>query len=469
MRQRAVMRCAVPATERMTPAAAPRTATLTVSELAAGGDGVGRVDGLAVFVPRTAVGDIVEIEVQPHGRFARGRVRRVVTPSVDRVTPPCPHFDEGCGGCDWQHVAIGAQRAAKRAIVQNAFQRIARRAIALPEIVGDEATLGYRRAMRVTARRGAGFGFHAHNAPDRVVPVQQCLLARPALTEVWRVVRALVERERALLPAAAGDARAPLQIALRELEDGDVAVVIHHGTRWHHTAAQRLGESHGRIAAVLWQRTGASPRVMWSRTSSEAEMRRLQRAASFVQVNASMAPALHALASQALLAHAPRHVIDAYAGAGAHSDEAYARGVQVTAIELDPAACAELRRRRTNGTAANGASAHGATVHEGAVEAVLPSLLRQAEGADVPIGAVLLNPPRGGVDVAVTSALNEAHASLPSLRRLVYVSCDPATLARDVARLDAWRVVHVQCVDMFPQTAHVETVCVLERTAPTAA
>lgn len=457
-RQRDVMRCAAPATtERMTPAAAPRTATLTVSELAAGGDGVGRVDGMAVFVPRTAVGDVVEIEFQPRGRFARGRVCRVVTPSADRVTPPCPHFDEGCGGCDWQHVAIGAQRAAKVAIVQNAFARIARRAIGPPAIVGDAATLGYRRAMRLTARRGRGFGFHAYDAPDRMVPVKQCLLVRPVLTEVWHEVRSAVERVPALLPTGTDDARAPLQIALRELDGGDVAVVIHHGARWHHTAAQRLGESHGRIVAVLWQRAEASPRIMWSRLTDDADICRLQQAASFVQVNASMAPALHALVSQALLAHAPAHVIDAYAGAGAHSDEAHARGVRVTAVELNPASCAALRQRR----------AHGSSVREGAVEVLLPILLREAEREEVPVEAVLLNPPRGGVDAAVTYALNEAHASLPSLRRIVYVSCDPATLARDVARLGAWHVVHVQCVDMFPQTAHVETVCVLERSTPT--
>jgi 23S rRNA (uracil1939-C5)-methyltransferase len=139
------------------------------------------------------------------------------------------------------------------------------------------------------------------------------------------------------------------------------------------------------------------------------------------------------------MAHAPATVVDAYAGAGEVAVALAARGVRVTAIELDPEASAACAARL-------GARSRSVT---GRVEDAL--------GAALPADVVILNPPRAGVDARVTARL----ASDASVRGIVYVSCDPATLARDVARLPAWRVARLTAFDMFPQTAHVETVCEL--------
>jgi len=144
-----------------------------------------------------------------------------------------------------------------------------------------------------------------------------------------------------------------------------------------------------------------------------------------------------------VLAHAPTRVVDAYAGIGILSALLAAAGVHVTAIEADHAGAQQARRRLR-------AMPQSRVVCD-TVEAALASSL--------PADVVVLNPPRRGVDVRVTALL--AEAADRGLRAIVYVSCDPATLARDVARLPAWRIAALRCFDMFPQTAHIESVCVL--------
>jgi 23S rRNA (uracil1939-C5)-methyltransferase len=165
-----------------------------------------------------------------------------------------------------------------------------------------------------------------------------------------------------------------------------------------------------------------------------------------VQVNATLADALHAHVLELVRAAAPRRVCDAYAGSGRLSVALDADGVEVTAIERDARACRYAAARLSA----------RARVLTGAVE----DRLAEALPADV----VVLNPPRAGCapDVcAVLSAAVRGEVSAPPPRRVVYVSCDPATLARDVRRLAGWRVAAVTCFDLFPQTAHVETVCLL--------
>src|SRR5687767_8272187 len=124
-----------------------------IESIAAGGDGVGRLDGLAVFTPRTAPGELVEVAIQKRGRMARGRLLRVLEPSPDRVKPRCRHYDnDRCGGCQLQHLTIGAQLAAKQRIVRDAFARIAKRSVDLPEIVPSPSEWEYRSRLTLTMR-----------------------------------------------------------------------------------------------------------------------------------------------------------------------------------------------------------------------------------------------------------------------------------------------------------------------------
>src|SRR6185503_1870083 len=150
--------------------------------------------------------------------------------------------------------------------------------------------------------------------------------------------------------------------------------------------------------------------------------------------------ALQAWVVERVASYDPAHVIDAYAGTGLTTLALASAARRVTAIELDADASAWCAARLPNGSRAVAA----------AVEDALPTAL--------PADVVILNPPRAGVDARVTAALEAARAST---RAIVYVSCDPATLARDVGRLGGWRIASLESFDMFPQTAHVETVCEL--------
>ena len=181
------------------------------------------------------------------------------------------------------------------------------------------------------------------------------------------------------------------------------------------------------------QQTGTESRVVTDRRTHASP------SASFEQVNPRMAEELHAFVVGRVLSYAPAAVVDAYAGAGATAFAIAASGAVVTAIEVDREASALAAKRL----------APPSRVVAGRVEEQLARAL--------PVDVVLLNPPRTGVDAAVCHALERS----PRPRAIVYVSCNPATLARDVARLPSYRVAGVQSFDMFPQTAHVETVCEL--------
>lgn len=400
---------------------------LEITALATGGDGVARADGLVVFTPRTAPGDRVTADVTVEGRVGRGRLRRIEAPGASRVAPSCAHYVEPdrCGGCQLQHVHLAAQREAKRAMVRDAFKRIGRREVALPELVGGSAWR-YRRALTLAIRRrddGSHYaGLRAHDDPEAVFDLHDCPITDERVVSAWREI----------LGAAAHLPTEPrLRGTVRWL-DGQSHFVLEGGRDW--DALQPFLQAVPSLSAVWWQGDGKRRRMVADRRPAGTP------GASFAQVNAEVAAMVHADVVERVMAHAPASVVDAYSGAGDTALALATRGAKVVAIELDEEATAYATTRLPAGSRAIAAR----------VEDVLPRVL--------PADVVLLNPPRAGLDARVTAALGEAR---PAPRAIIYVSCDPATLARDVSRLSGWRVHALTCYDMFPQTAHVETVCEL--------
>ena len=226
--------------------------------------------------------------------------------------------------------------------------------------------------------------------------------------------------------------RAPkLRVSLR-LAGGDLLLVVEGGTRW--PAASALADALSFVSAAWGVAERGERRLLFDRRPVPAP------GASFVQVNEAVSDALGAHVTARVTAYAPSTVVDGYAGAGDLAVVLSAKGIVVTAIELDAESSAWCAARLPSPSRA--------------ITARVEDVLAGALPADV----VVLNPPRAGVDGAVMEALA---ACEPRPRAIVYVSCDPATLARDVARLPGWRVASLVCFDMFPQTAHVETVCEL--------
>jgi 23S rRNA (uracil1939-C5)-methyltransferase len=440
-------------TTRLIPGDAP-VVELRVEAIAAGGDGVGRHEGLVVFVPRTAPGDVARVAVVAQGRMARGALASLVTPSPDRVEPPCPHYViDHCGGCQLQHLSAPAQRAAKRRIVADALQRIGGRgpaegaaAVEVSEVAPSPHAWRYRRKLTLALRRRAGAwtaGLHPFDAPGRIFALQDCPITDARVLAAWRAVLDAA----AFLPADEDALRGAVRLLdgseATEATDTPWAFVLEGARRWTswEPFADAVGRASSGFAALWWRRdvpTGApraEPRLLLDRRGDRAP------GAAFVQVNPGVAAALHARVVDRALAHAPAAVVDAYAGAGDTAAALAAAGVRVTAIELDRAAAHHAAERLPEGSRA--------------VAGFVERHLAEALPADV----ILLNPPRGGLHEAVPPilerALGGAFGAPP--RAILYVSCNPATLARDLARLPSWRLRAVEPFDMFPQTAHVET------------
>ncbi len=412
---------------------------VTIRAIAAGGEGVGRLgDGCVVFVHRTAPGDEVEVLVtRRHRRWARARLVALLRPGEGRRPPPCP-FYEHCGGCTLQHLTEEAQRRAKADIVAQALARLGGVTLpAPPEVIPAPRAWHYRNRMTFIVRpqgEGVVAGLHALGEPDRIVDVDhRCLLPETAVTQAWARLRGVWGRRPDLWPPPGEDAH----LTVRATADGQTLLTVAGGGRGWDTRG--LAAASGPWAGV-WQRCGDGRvrRLLGGPEVEEMAGELVHLAGdSFLQVNREAAALLYREVERHVGDVGGRRVVEAYAGVGVLSRRLARAGARVVALEGNPRAAAEARR------------AGGFEVLAGPVERHLSAAL--------PADVVIVNPPRGGLSGAVVATLL---ASPPP--RLVYVSCDPATLARDVRRLAArFEPAEVCCVDLFPQTAHVETVATL--------
>jgi 23S rRNA (uracil1939-C5)-methyltransferase len=401
-----------------------------IERLAAGGDGIGHLeDGRVVFVPRTAPGELVALrDLKPSRRFARARVATIVEPSPDRVEPRCAHYTaDDCGGCQLQHVAVPMQRTARAAFVGDALRRLARLDVADPPLEPAEREFGYRTKLTLAAAPdGRRIGLHPLNRPDAVFQLDRCHLAAESLMELWTVLR----RHRGLMPPGLD------RLVLRLDRAGGRHVIAKvRGTVVWTKAPTFAGElDRAQVPTTLWwQPEGGVARVLAGRPNGAP-------APVFEQVNPGMGDRVRAFAVDRLGPVRDAGVWDLYAGIGETTAALAAGGARVESVERDPRAVAHAE-----------AAGPSARRHTGSAEA--------AVGRLDPADFVVTNPPRTGMDAVVTAAIA---AGRP--RRIVYVSCDPATLARDIVRLGpGFRLVEARAFDQFPQTAHVETVAVLDR------
>lgn len=408
--------------------------TVTIESLAAGGAGVTHLaDGMIAFVPRTAPGDRVALTaLRRHRRHAEALPAELVAPGPGRVAPPCGHFtDDRCGGCQWQHLAGDVQAAAKRRIVGDALRRIGGLDVADPGLVTSPRPLGYRASMTLTVRWRKGgppvAGFHDGVDPDRVFALERCAIAREELNDLWRAVRAGI----AALPR--GD---DVRLHLRLAPDGSRHLLVGGGEgAWQRGAPLAdAAERAGIPVTVWWQPKGGAARRVAGAGGDAA-------AVAFGQVNPEVGALLHAAVVAAVRASAAAgaRVLDLYAGAGETALPLAAAGYAVALVESDVRAVRRAEERAA--TARVGLRCIAARVEDRLAELL-------------PAEVVIVNPPRAGLGQSVADRLRDAHRG-----RLIYVSCDPATLARDLRRMGIGTagIRQVRAFDMFPQTSHVET------------
>jgi 23S rRNA (uracil1939-C5)-methyltransferase len=421
------------------------TTVLAIERLAAGGAGVGRIGAKVAFVPQTAPGDAVEVEIVEERRsWCRARAVRLLKPGPDRVAPPCPAFG-GCGGCDWQHLAYPSQLAAKRAIVGEALRRIGglEPPPAAPTIPSP-LELGYRHRARLQAATvgdKVAFGLFRRGSHE-VISLESCPVLHPALnTAIGALAAAGRRHPRAF--ATCGEAH------LATGWDGAAVLLLLRGAR-----GRPLGLTEPAVRGLREEAAARGVRVLLDGDHREplplgpGPETLVATGETFTQANLRQNLALVDLAL-GLAAPVPgEEVLDLFCGLGNLALPAAARGGRVTGVDLDGQAVLQARenarRLRREATFFRDDAAAAARALAGA-------------GRRFPL--VMLNPPRTGA--------REAVAAVPALSpsRIVIVSCDPATLARDAAALKAggYELGAVRPLDLFPQTAHVESVTVFRR------
>lgn len=412
---------------------------VTIERIAGGGDGVGRLpDGMTVFVPRTAPRDVARVEVVSRkARYARGRLLGLDRAGDGRVEPPCPHYrGDACGGCQLQHLKYERQVAAKQRLVSDAVRRIGHRDAGSIAVVPAHHQWRYRSRVTLTVGDiGTGIGFHRYDRPGEVFDLEDCLIAAESLMELWGMLR----RSRALLPATS-DA-----IGLREDRNGRRHVVFHGGVPPLDVAPLAKAVEIPEVAYWWSPRRGAvRPLHQRSETAGDSTV----PAMAFEQSNRSFAEAIR---TEAVAALAPRRgevVWDLYGGAGDAARRLAHLGAQVWSVDRDRRAVSWAKRFPADGEPADRPRYWAARAEEAVSRLPTPA-------------KVLLNPPRTGAARQVMRHLDRL-ATRGALRRVVYVSCDPATLARDLARLPAMSLCQIKAFDLFPQTSHVETLAVLE-------
>jgi 23S rRNA (uracil1939-C5)-methyltransferase len=401
----------------------PQPLDLRLGGMAYGGDAMGRdPSGRMVFVPLALPGERILAEVvELHAQWCRARLIRVLEPSPHRVEPRCRHFG-ACGGCHYQHMLPSAQPEVKRAILCTQLERLG--GLQDPPVrpcVPSPSPWNYRNHIQFTPSPDGRLGFQAARS-NQCLAIEECHLPEAALNALWPALQ--IDRISGLERIALRCSAEESQIIFHAAHDPDVELEI--GMR---TSAVWLGPSGTHNLA------GDSTLVFHIQDRSFRV-----HAASFFQVNSALAPTLVDLVLDAAQISRGQTVFDLYAGVGLFSAFAAERGAQVYAVEQSPSACDDFEF--------NLDEFDGVVLYRAQVEQALAALPVHAD-------TVLVDPPRSGLGRQVVAALASRTPA-----RLVYVSCDPSTLARDGRLLaDAgYHLEQVTPIDLFPQTFHIESV-----------
>jgi 23S rRNA (uracil1939-C5)-methyltransferase len=443
------------------------TLELSIEDLAFGGEGVGRADGYVVFVRGGLPGDRLRVRLsEARGRFGRATIEEVLVASPDRVAPPCPYFGQ-CGGCRLQHLAYPAQLAFKEKQVRDCLTRLGGVGdFELRPILPAPEPYGYRNKMEFTiASTPPAIGLHVFERYDVVLDIERCLLQSETMNALLDEFRRQV-RDRALTVWDPHTERGLLRfVMMREGRNtGEVMVNVVAAAPDIETLTPVAEALHARApatASVVLNvnakkasvAVGSEEHLLWGRehiTESLRDVGFQVSANSFFQTNTGQAERLFSVVEAACELDGTETLLDLYSGTGAISLLLARRVHAVYGIEVAAAAVADaIRNARANGI-------ENCTFLAGEVRHVLPDLMRQGVRASV----VVADPPRAGFHPKALSAL----ATLAPAR-IVYVSCNPSTLARDVGDLvrQGYQLEWVQPVDMFPQTPHIEAVARLRR------
>ncbi|MBX3062601.1 MAG: class I SAM-dependent RNA methyltransferase [Anaerolineae bacterium] len=411
---------------------AENTFELELTSMAHGGSAIGRHDGRTIFVPYTLPGErIIARIVQDRGRFAIAEVVKIVSPSPQRVEPRCPYFGPGlCGGCQLQHIDYAAQLELKQSVVKDQMARIGgfQEITVLPMLASPDE-YDYRTHVTLHALKDGQLGFVSTD-DDNLIVIDECHIIRPPLQELLNVIDFAGFEALDRVRLQVGSEEDDLMIGLSTVDDEVPELEVDFP------------------ASISFLSSEKPPQPLIGKPSVNYRVKDrdfMVRAGGFFQVNLQQAEKLVDLVLERLDLQGTERVLDLYSGVGLFSAFIAERAAWVTGVEAYAPAVEDA--------AENLSAFENIDLFEGAVEEVLSQL----EGS---YDAVVLDPPRAGLDGVVVDALV---ALAPA--KIVYVSCDLATFARDAKRLAAqgYRLHEIQPVDMFPQTASIELVSLFTR------
>jgi 23S rRNA (uracil1939-C5)-methyltransferase len=441
---------------------------LSIESLAYGGNGVARHDGFVVFVRGGLPGDRVRARVTKVKRgFAEGFASALLEPGPDRVEAPCRHFGT-CGGCRFQDLAYEVQLAQKAQQVRDALVRIGRIADPpLEPIMPATSIYGYRNKLEYSFTAGADgveLGFHRAGRWDEVIDIEECLLTTDVGNAIRLAVRAWA-REEGLEPYDQATGEGYLRhLVVREGRNTGQALVVlvtAPGDRFEVGYLVDVLRRFPEVRSIHWaindtpaEQTNLPTRLLWGGEAIEEEIMGLRfrvRPSAFLQTNTEMAEQLYGLAREFAGLTGSENVFDLYCGTGTIGLALAPDAGTVWGLEIseEAVACA-IENAELNGV-------ENAQFFAGNVGQTIEELVEKAGAPDV----VVVDPPRAGL---AGKALRRTGAL--AAQRVVYVSCNPTTLASDLQVLrddHGYELVRCRPVDMFPHTPHVESVSLLTR------
>ncbi|MEQ8176559.1 MAG: 23S rRNA (uracil(1939)-C(5))-methyltransferase RlmD [Syntrophomonadaceae bacterium] len=404
------------------------------------GQGVGRIDGKVVFVPGALPGEDVELTIgEEKKNYLRGRLSSIIEPAPERVNPPCPYFGQ-CGGCHYQHASYDLQVDLKTLVVEQTLQRIGGVDADILPCVPAVSPWRYRNKVTwhgAMVDEHWKFGYYRGESND-IMDIDRCLLVSDAMQEAGRALGRALRKL---------NSREPVEAIVRESASGEIMTIVH-GIDKEAGRKLRLQVDELTDSFYLFDRKGIEC-LQEGRAFEEriAGIRFGLSPLSFFQVNREQAEKLVGMVQESLELQGGEQVLDAYCGVGTLALSLAGRAKRLVGVESFPTAVEDARKNaRLNGIS-------NCRFLAGPAEQILPTLSQRFD-------AVVLDPPRAGCQPQVIKAVERM-----KIARVVYVSCEPSTLARDLGRFQqaGYRVRKVQPIDMFPQTYHVETVVVMSR------
>lgn len=423
-----------------------KTIELTIDKLVTGGKGLGRHDGQAIFVPMAAPGDkvLVEPALSKKG-YQEARLVEILEPGPGRREAPCPYYNE-CGGCDLQHLDDDAQRQARRDILLDCFTRLGKLDVTDVLIDADEApVLGYRNKIRLAAHPTGLYGMKKRGSHD-VVPLENCLVMADPYAEI-------IQPYLRMLPPVE-------QIVMRMDGQGGWLLSLYGQPARAKVLKKILGEQVDQAPAPGLQGVQYNNRPMWGRMYLVIEVAghkfRVSHQ-SFFQGNLGATEQAVATVRDWLKSDHPSggDLADLYGGVGLFTMTLSDLFERILYVDSDSSAVLDARENRRRDAAIR----DKITIHQGEVDKALADP-EVKEAISWPDACVVVDPPRTGLGKPVLASLSELKP-----KTVIYMSCDPATLARDCGVLveAGYSVKRVKPLPMFPQTSHLETLVHLAR------